>query len=697
MQVTHRPGPLHQVNKRHSKTLKSNSINEVKTKTPQAKVTKLSRQQRILQLQQNRSAKKDHTSALKRNVGCLHKAPLVIGWLDQVGESYQNLGTGLKNFKTISINDRSMYVESSQFRCKLINLNPNKLFECLDIIKRLDMLILLHDPNSIDIPNNDLLRTIRLHCLPTTIHLILGDTKHIGQAKRLIKAQFRDEKIMNAKRHDFSHVFQSIGNCKRLISKFKENRSVVETDYVNIVDDCLAFTGFVRHRRLSPNDLVHIPSYDDYTILKIEVLPDLGRDVVESLYPDKMKQESLDQENDLDPMEGEQTWPTADELATEAERRNTRRVLKKLPPGTSEYQEAWIPDEEELSDNLEEENDDEIEAESEYEMDDEDVTEDNQLDEMMIEEDEMEQQEVVKREIQFPDEIDTPADTAARVRFARYRGLKSFRTSPWDPQENLPPEYSRIFQFKNFQQTKKKIMSDIPDIGADPGLYVRVYVKDVPKEYHPMILQSNPNLVAILKHERKMTVMNLVIKALPEVETPIKAKEELLFIVGYRKFLAKPIFSSHTISSKYKSEKFLYNDRAMVATLFAPVTFPPAPVLVFRRRSNQYDMVASGSVLDSNPNRMVIKRIRLSGHPFKIHSKNAVIRFMFFNNEDVMYFKPVELVTRYNRRGHITEPLGTHGHMKCTFDKKIRSDDCVFMNLYKRVFPKWTYSPVYGL
>ena len=39
------------------------------------------------------------------------------------------------------------------------------------------------------------------------------------------------------------------------------------------------------------------------------------------------------------------------------------------------------------------------------------------------------------------------------------------------------------------------------------------------------------------------------------------------------------------------------------------------------------------------------------------------------------------------------EPLGTHGHMKCVFDGQIKSQDCVLMNLYKRVFPKWTYDP----
>lgn len=118
-------------------------------------------------------------------------------------------------------------------------------------------------------------------------------------------------------------------------------------------------------------------------------------------------------------------------------------------------------------------------------------------------------------------------------------------------------------------------------------------------------------------------------------------------------------------------------------------------------------LVATGTFVNPDPTRIIAKRIMLTGHPFKVHKKTATIRYMFFNAgvssslsrtlpslnvaivDDVAYFAPVQLSTKYGRTGHIRESLGTHGYFKAHFDGPINQMDTICMALYKRVFPKW--------
>ncbi|XP_020862623.1 pre-rRNA-processing protein TSR1 homolog isoform X2 [Phascolarctos cinereus] len=644
---------------------------------------------------------------------------------------------------------------------------PGDLHTVLDLAKVADTILFILDPvEGWDSTGDYCLSCLFAHGLPTYSLAIQGvggllPKKQADAKKKLSKAlekRFPGDRLLHLDTpQDAVVLLRQLANQKQRHLAFRDRRSYLfahAADFVPSQESSLVGTlkvsGYVRGQTFNVNRLLHIVGHGDFQIRQIDAPTDpfplnprvikasrdsdvamqidtaeadgaaeMEEDLKVLVKADPARQESLQSEVVPDPMEGEQTWPTEEELneAKDFSKEETK-VVKKVPRGTSSYQAEWIVDEEDGSSGEEKEEEDDDDAEAEDFMEEEnseaegseeecetmtlgESVRDDQYDEKIDEEAEEQMLEKYKQERldeMFPDEVDTPRDIAARIRFQKYRGLKSFRTSPWDPKENLPQDYARIFQFEDFSRTRKRIFKEIGEKeseGAEVGWFVTLHVCGVPASVGESFRQGAPLVMfSLLPHEQKMSVLNMVVRRHPGNLEPVKSKEEMIFHCGFRRFRASPLYSQHTAADKHKAERFLRSDVALVVTVYAPITFPPASVLLFKQKPDgKHSLIATGSLLSMDPDRMVIKRLVLSGHPFKILTKMAVVRYMFFNREDVLWFKPVELRTKWGRRGHIKEPLGTHGHMKCTFDGQLKSQDTVLMNLYKRVFPKWTYDP----
>ena len=60
--------------------------------------------------------------------------------------------------------------------------------------------------------------------------------------------------------------------------------------------------------------------------------------------------------------------------------------------------------------------------------------------------------------------------------------------------------------------------------------------------------------------------------------------------------------------------------------------------------------MGSGELHKVDPFHVILKRIVLTGYPAKINRRKAVVNMMFFNPNDVRYFKPIELSTKLGLR-----------------------------------------------
>ncbi|KAI5454393.1 ribosome biogenesis protein tsr1 [Naganishia albida] len=517
----------------------------------------------------------------------------------------------------------------------------------------------------------------------------------------------------------------------------------------------LYVTGTIRGGRLSADRLVHIPGWGDYAVDRIAYAPltrqtrggaarpatiegmEQAPSAGQTLSEPTEEADTLVAFNEADDMlmGNEQTGFTAEELARgDAYMDNDdgsadRKRVKRVPKGTSAYQAAWIIDEEEDDefDDGDDEDDDEMDhagGEAEFggigkgfgRARHDEETEEVELDERATEaddydeelDDDEEERQLAEyqayksrskehdTDLAFPDEVDTPRNVAARERFARYRGLQSFRTSPWDPYENLPVEYGRIFRFDDYERSRRVAVGNAKIDGVPEGVRVLLSIRNVEKAVADERVGLPLVVHGLMQHEHKQTVLHFVVQRNTEYEEPVRAKDPLVLCVGPRRYTVRPVYSQHTrgggkgVNNVHKSEKFLRHGEAVVATTYGPAILGKQSCLLLRESENPTvpHLVAMGSFLNPDHERIVAKRIVLTGHPFKVHVKTATVRYMFFNRDDIEYFAPIELYTKYGRTGHIKEALGTHGYFKAHFDGPIQQMDTVCMSLYKRQFPK---------
>lgn len=308
---------------------------------------------------------------------------------------------------------------------------------------------------------------------------------------------------------------------------------------------------------------------------------------------------------------------------------------------------------------------------------------------------------------EFPDEIELHPHVLARERLARYRGLKSLRSSHWEEDEDRahePEEWRRLLQIPNYKASRSQVTREALIGGAAAGTRVHVYLRNVPSSIRSTYDANRPlNLFSLLRHEHKQTVVNFNFTLSSDCTEPIRSKEEMIMQCGPRRFVVKPLFSEggNTSNDVHKFDRFLHPGRSAIATFVAPLTWGSVPALFFKRNTETgsetpLTLLATGTSLPPSSSRVIVKRIILTGHPYKIHKKLVTIRYMFFNREDVEWFKALQLWTKRGRSGFIKESLGTHGYFKATFDGKINPQDSVGVSLYKRVWPRtaepWSFA-----
>ncbi len=180
---------------------------------------------------------------------------------------------------------------------------------------------------------------------------------------------------------------------------------------------------------------------------------------------------------------------------------------KRLPRGTSEYQSHWFLDDvsDSGSDIVDEDEDEDMEMDvsgapedgvfpdnrdamteggaSEYPQSEMFLDPSPEEEAQQLEEYRASRRNEAKEDLEFPDEIELHPNVLARERLARYRGMKSLKTSAWNTTEDRPHEpedWRRLLQFGDYKGSKNKILREALVGGVSPGNRVDVHLRAVP-------------------------------------------------------------------------------------------------------------------------------------------------------------------------------------------------------------------------
>lgn len=274
----------------------------------------------------------------------------------------------------------------------------------------------------------------------------------------------------------------------------------------------------------------------------------------------------------------------------------------------------------------------------------------------------------------------------------------------------------------------------------------------VPEEYESRVsrrtvnMEKWPLVISTMSPvERKISVQHFSIERFSGIGDSLLPSKAIYEIqCGFRRLIGRPLFSQPLSKGALKAEvgnvsnhKLLYrrflsaddSRRYSCASLIGPTIGAACPVIFWliddlpeeiKERSSEdglnlgkkflvfqfgwlagrNEIVAFGKFIGTDPDRLLIKRIYLTGYPTRITKRKCVVTRMFWNAEDVNHYKDIPLTTAKGKVGRIIQSIGIHGDMKVVMDSPMNQSDTVSsaqremiffpqlrMALYRRVVP----------
>ncbi|KAH7885113.1 DUF663-domain-containing protein [Phlebopus sp. FC_14] len=238
--------------------------------------------------------------------------------------------------------------------------------------------------------------------------------------------------------------------------------------------------------------------------------------------------------------------------------------------------------------------------------------------------------------------------------------------------------------------------------GHRPGSYIRIELSAVPCEMIENFDPHYPIIVGgLLPAEERFGYLQVRIKRHRWFTKMLKTNDPLIFSLGWRRFQTTPIYSLDDHSVRMRMLKYTPEHMHCYASFYGPVALPNTGFCAFNSlhgETSAFRISATGIVLDIDRSTKIVKKLKLTGVPFKIFKNTAFVKDMFNSALEVAKFEGANIRTVSGIRGQVKKALSKpDGAFRATFEDKVLTSDMIFLRAWYSILPRKFYNPVTSL
>ncbi len=238
--------------------------------------------------------------------------------------------------------------------------------------------------------------------------------------------------------------------------------------------------------------------------------------------------------------------------------------------------------------------------------------------------------------------------------------------------------------------------------GHKAGTYARLVLEKVPYEFTATFNPRYPVIIGgLAPTEDRFGFVQVRIKRHRWHKKILKTNDPLIFSMGWRRFQTLPIYSISDSRTRNRMLKYTPEHMHCFGTFYGPLIAPNSGfccVQSFSNKNPAFRIAATGVVLNVDESTEIVKKLKLTGHPYKIFKNTAFIRDMFSTSLEIAKFEGASIRTVSGIRGQIKRALAKpEGHFRATFEDKLLLSDIVFLRAWYPIKPHRFYNPVTNL